>query len=422
MKNVLIVDDEEHFIRTIGEGLEQYSSEFHVLTAQNGKAAVDTLESRKIDLVVTDLSMPQMDGFDLLAYMRSNFPSIPAIVMSGYTTPIIKNRLKSLGALRFFLEKPVDFKTMATAILDCLEEASKGGFVRSISTGSFLQLIQMEQKTCVLEITQEGHEQKGFFYFIEGELYNAVYGELQGEKAAREILTWENAEIRFRDLPLKEYKIKKSIHAELMSLIMDAARIRDEKPEEQEDRKMIAPADTMEIEIEKLENDDGFTFTIDGEVGPAPENGHSGLEEAEKEKGEIGKTKKRRIIIDIKKLKNCIEKLKQDLGEGLLAIDIFISANGKSLAGFKASPQANELFNQITEFLKQILDKSQFSGLGSYYVLDLKDRKMLIVIPFFECQCGLLVDRNKTQIGLLFNTVIPQIMSTLEESLKRQEI
>ncbi len=421
MKNVLIVDDEEDFILSVGDGLEKYSSDFHVLTAENGKVAVDTLESRKIELVVTDLSMPQMDGFELLAYMSSNFPSIPAIVMSAYATPIIKNRLKTLGSLRFFLEKPVELETLATAIKDCLKESAKGGFIKSISIGSFLQLIQMEQKTCILEIYQEGREQKGFFYFINGELYNAVYGDIQGEKAAREILTWENAEIRFRDLPLKEYKIKKSISAELMSLIMDAARIKDESPVEKEDQSVIGPANILEIEIEKLENDDEFTLNIDDDAGTALENSKTGLDEAQQDKGEIKKTKKR-IIIDVKRLKDSVEILKQDLGEGLLAIDIFASTGGESLAGFNTNPQAYKFFNELTGLLKGALKKSEFPGLGSYYILDLKDGKMIIVIPFFECQCGILVDRSKTQIGLLFNVVIPQIISTLEKSLKRQDI
>jgi CheY-like chemotaxis protein len=421
MKNVLIVDDEKEFILSIGDGLEKYSSDFRVLTAENGKEAVDKLESRKIDLVVTDLSMPQMDGFDLLAYMNNNFPSIPAIVMSDYATAVIKNRLKALGSLRLFLEKPVDLKTVATAILDCLDETSKGGFVRSISIGSFLQLIQMEQKTCILEIYQEGREQKGFFYFIKGDLYNAVYGDIQGEEAAREILTWENAEIRFRDLPFKEYKIKKSINTELMSLIMDAARIKDETPEEDEDRSVIAPSNIMEIEVEKLENADEFTLNIDGDVGTVLENGKSSLNEAEQDKREIKKTKKR-IIIEVKKLKDFVKVLKRDLGEGLLAIDIFVSADGKSLAGFNTNLQANRFFNQVTGFLKGALNKSEFSGLGSYYILDLEDGKMIIVIQFFECQCGILVDRDKIQIGHLFNAVIPQVISTLEKSLKRQDI
>jgi len=421
MKNVLIVDDEEDFVMSVEDGLEKHSSDFNVLTAGNGKLAVDTLESRKIDLVVTDLSMPQMDGFELLAYMSNNFPSIPAIVISAYATPVIKKRLKTLGSLRFFLEKPVELETLATAIKDCLMESSKGGFVRSISTGSFLQLIQMEQKTCILEIYREGDKKKGFFYFIKGELYNAVYGDSQGEKAAREIITWDNAEIRFRDLPLKEYKIKKRIGAELMSLIMDAARVKDESPVTKQDIKKIRPNDTIEVEIEKLHIDDEFTSNIDKEVGIALQGSKSGSVEAGQDKREVKKTKKR-IIIDVKTLKDYVNSLKQDLGEGLLLMDISVSAAGKSLAGFNTNPSAYQFLNELTGFLKGALKKSEFPGLGSYYIIDLDDGKMIIVIPFFECQCGMLVDRGKTQIGRLFSVVIPQVISTLEKSLKREDV
>ena len=423
MKNVLIVDDEEAFILSIGDGLEKYSSDFNVLTAENGKAAVDVLESRKIDLVVTDLSMPQMDGFELLAYISNNFPSIPAIVLSAYGTPIIKNRLKTLGPLRFFLEKPVDLKTLATAIIDCLKEASKGGFVKSISIGSFLQLIQMEQKTCILEIYREGGAQKGFFYFIKGELYNAVYGDTQGEKVAREMIAWDNAEIRFRDLPLKEYKIKKLISTELMSLIMDAARInKDKSPAKKKDRKEPGPKDTIEIEIEKLENDEGeVTLDMGRDVEASLTSRKSGPKDVKEDKGKIKKTKKR-IIVNVKKLKDSIEILKRDLGESLLAIDIFTSAGGKSLAGYNTNQQACALFNQLTGFLKGALKKSEFPGLGKYFILDLADGKKIIVIPFGECQCGMLIDRGKTQLGLLLNVVIPQIISALEKAITRQDV
>jgi len=418
-----MVDDEEAFILSIGDGLKEYSSGFNVLTAENGKAAVDVLESRKIDLVVTDLSMPQMDGFELLAYMSNNFPSIPAIVLSAYGTPIIKNRLKTLGPIRFFLEKPVDVKTLATAIMGCLKEASKSSFVKSISIGSFLQLIQMEQKTCILEINREGGTQKGFFYFIKGELFNAVYGDTQGEKAAREMIAWDNAEIRFRDLPLKEYKIKKLISTELMSLIMDAARInKDKSPAKKKDRKEPGPKDTIEIEIEKLENDEGeFTLDMGRDVEAILTSRKSGPKDVKEDKGEIKKTKKR-IIVNVKKLKDSVEILKRDLGESLLAIDIFTSAEGKSLAGYNTNQQACALFNQLTRFLKGALKKSEFPGLGKYFILDLADGKKIIVIPFGECQCGMLIDLGKTHLGLLLNVVIPQIISALEKAITRQDV
>lgn len=90
-KTVLLVDDETPFILSLTTGLDNYRSKYNILTAKNGKHAVRILESSSVDLVVTDLRMPEMDGFELLAHMSAHFPSIPAIVMSAFGTQEIKN-------------------------------------------------------------------------------------------------------------------------------------------------------------------------------------------------------------------------------------------------------------------------------------------------------------------------------------------
>ena len=83
VREVLIVDDEEPLLLTIAEGLSIYKKYFNLLTATNGADAVKVLKSSPgIDLVVTDLSMPKMDGFELLAYMNRNYPKIPVILMT----------------------------------------------------------------------------------------------------------------------------------------------------------------------------------------------------------------------------------------------------------------------------------------------------------------------------------------------------
>src|SRR5512140_824002 len=105
MKNVLIVDDEKSFLLSLLQGLDAYAAEFNALTANNGKAAIEVLRTSTPDLVVTDLKMPEMDGFGLLAYMSKMHPDIPVIVMSAYCTPEIRSRLKDLGAFTI-LEKP----------------------------------------------------------------------------------------------------------------------------------------------------------------------------------------------------------------------------------------------------------------------------------------------------------------------------
>lgn len=125
LKNVLIVDDERPFLLSLAAGLKTYSSDFRVLTAENGKEALEILESMSIDLVVTDLRMPEMDGIGLLTSMGRNFPAVPAIVVSAYGTRKIKNRLRTMRTLRF-LEKPLNFQELAHAIIDGLKRNEKG--------------------------------------------------------------------------------------------------------------------------------------------------------------------------------------------------------------------------------------------------------------------------------------------------------
>ena len=120
LPEVLIVDDEETLLLTIADGLSIYDKHFHLLTATNGIDAVKLLKTLPvIDLVMTDLSMPKMDGFELLAYIKRNYPRIPVIFMTAFGTPRIEQIVTRLGVFRY-LEKPLDINTVAQNIFDAL--------------------------------------------------------------------------------------------------------------------------------------------------------------------------------------------------------------------------------------------------------------------------------------------------------------
>ncbi len=226
MKYVLIVDDEESLLLTIQAGFDGYKEKFEVVTAHNGKEAVKVLESLPISLVVTDLKMPEMDGFELLGYLKNELPQIPVIVMTAFGTPEIETRLSQTGMIRM-LEKPVDFEELTQLIISLLDQDFTGGTLTGISLPSFLQLIEMEQNTCLMEImTPVG---QGLLYFNKGVLCDAVFGDAKAEEAAVTMLAMEDVKISFRNLPSK--KLKKRIKKNLMSLIMEGARLKDEQDE-----------------------------------------------------------------------------------------------------------------------------------------------------------------------------------------------
>ncbi len=231
MKNVLIVDDEISLLLSIKAGFEPYKDRFNLFTAEDGKKAIGILKSNPIDLVVTDIRMPEMGGFELLVYINANFPSIPAIVMSAYGTREIEGQFESIGIVSF-LDKPVDFNKLVESIEEGLQRSSQSGAMTGISVGSFLQLIEMEEKTCLFEVRDQ--KKRGLFFFNQGRLHDAVCGALVGEEAAIEMVSWNRVRLSFKNLPA--HKIAKRINSELMAILMEAARRKDEKLHEKDGR------------------------------------------------------------------------------------------------------------------------------------------------------------------------------------------
>ncbi|MCD4792309.1 MAG: hypothetical protein K8R54_03685 [Bacteroidales bacterium] len=122
--------------------------------------------------------------------------------------------------------------------------------------------------------------------------------------------------------------------------------------------------------------------------------------------------------MDVKKLKNSIEILKEDLGDSLVAADIWPTGTGQSIAGFNSQPKATALFEQVTEFMNKTLTGSGFPGLDKFYMLDLQADSLVIVLQFEGYQWGMLVNSTKVQLGLLLNVAIPKAREAFLEALK----
>lgn len=241
MNNVLIVDDEIVYLEFLKNGLQKYEDRFEVLTASNGEEAIEVLKREHISVLVTDLVMPKMDGLYLLAYMSNNHPQVPCIVMTGYGSSEIRKRADHEVIISYF-EKPFDFNELAWAILEGLDRLDKGDFVEGVSVSGLLQLVEMEQKTCLLEV-RYGDKKGGYFYFNEGILYNALYNDMEGEDVALNMIGWNQVNFRFKSLPKED--IKRRINRDLMSLIMEGTRLKDEKTAEENEPD---PADAVKTE------------------------------------------------------------------------------------------------------------------------------------------------------------------------------
>ena len=80
-KKILLVDDEETILQTYALLLEENGH--HVVTANCGRKALEEFFSQSFDLVITDLTMPDLDGFTVIEEVKSNSPATPVITFTG---------------------------------------------------------------------------------------------------------------------------------------------------------------------------------------------------------------------------------------------------------------------------------------------------------------------------------------------------
>jgi len=220
LKTILVVDDDKMILRLAVEALKSYGEGYQIRTALNGKQAVQILNTLGADLVLTDLKMPVMDGYELLSYMSERHQKIPVIVMTGFGSPDIAKRLKQKGVLHY-IEKPFEISILREKVADLFSK----GHIHGFTLANVLQAAEVEQKTTTLRILSK--EKVGFIYLQDGELIDAEAGNLKGEPAAIEILCWDDAKIDIIDVQKRE----RSIYSSLMQILLEASRKKDDKEE-----------------------------------------------------------------------------------------------------------------------------------------------------------------------------------------------
>lgn len=82
--NILIVDDEVNIQTSLARRYKLKG--YHIVTANDGREALDLLEKRPFQIVISDIKMPVMDGVELLKKIRIEFPMTRVIMMTGYVT------------------------------------------------------------------------------------------------------------------------------------------------------------------------------------------------------------------------------------------------------------------------------------------------------------------------------------------------
>jgi len=135
MPHVLVVDDDPLICATIEACLERHN--FRVTIADGGESGLRVLETLALDLMIIDIFMPQMRGFESIRIFHERAPAVPLIAMSGYAfanvnspAPDFLRMALELGATRC-LRKPFTPTALLMTINECLAVA-EGRFEEAV--------------------------------------------------------------------------------------------------------------------------------------------------------------------------------------------------------------------------------------------------------------------------------------------------
>lgn len=122
MKRLLIVEDDMYFRKYLKKIVELNYKEIEVLEVSNAKYALDLLEDENVDIIITDISMPQMTGVELIEILREKEYSVVIAVVSSYDNfEFVKRSLKA-GAVDYLLKHECNVEDITELIGNCIQK------------------------------------------------------------------------------------------------------------------------------------------------------------------------------------------------------------------------------------------------------------------------------------------------------------
>jgi len=119
-ETILVVDDEPEVCRLVQRVLQR--DHFHVLCATSGKRALASLRNRCVDLVILDISMPDMSGIQVLAELRVRRKSLPVLMLTGHGHLDTARQAMQLGAYDY-ITKPFSVDLVKKIVREALQKS-----------------------------------------------------------------------------------------------------------------------------------------------------------------------------------------------------------------------------------------------------------------------------------------------------------
>lgn len=226
---LLFVDDDSDFLTMIRDffaALDENTWQIHC--ASSADQALQMLKTRKVDLVISDINMPMLDGIQFLHILNRSHPNLKKAVITANATEEKRSACLAEGA-ELFIEKPRSpegLKSIFIMLEELITWTPQEGFQGVLRRVGLQDVIQMEclgRNSSILEIHNQ--QLRGRIYIEDGRIIHARAGTEVGEQAFYRLLALPSGEFQLHPFELPS---QRTIEGEWEFLLMEAARVRDE--------------------------------------------------------------------------------------------------------------------------------------------------------------------------------------------------
>ncbi|MFN8671771.1 MAG: response regulator [Candidatus Sericytochromatia bacterium] len=245
-KKILVTDDSKVTLAIIAKQLNKLG--YFVETSTSALDSAEKLKNSHFDLLLTDLNMPEINGIELLLWVRKNQPDCKVIMMTSFEAEEAKNFASKSGAISYFKKKD-SFSILEEIIEQAFKEKNIFCNIKDINLFDFLKLLSISNKNKVISINTYKNEQKGLLFFKEGNIIHAEIDNIEGDGAFFKIARLKTS--YFEDLGWYEPK-KQTIFLPFDSLLISSAQLMDEINLIKEVKPNILLIDDSEISLKVL--------------------------------------------------------------------------------------------------------------------------------------------------------------------------
>lgn len=219
---ILIIDDSKVILKM----MERYLSNqgYAVVTADSAVKAAKILQKEEFLLIITDISMPNVSGLDLLLWIKNNKPESRVVVMTAFSSDEMKKFVSKTGAINY-IEKNGDLNHLNNVIIDSFSKGFTGN-IKDISLFDFLNIIYLSKSSKAINVEDPNTNNTGVIVFKDGEIIHAKLNNLEGEDAFYKIMEIDSGDFYDSEVPLKNSVV--TIKTPFNFLLMNAAKIIDE--------------------------------------------------------------------------------------------------------------------------------------------------------------------------------------------------